>query len=184
MAKKIYTKTGDAGLTSLLGGTKVPKNDWRIDAYGTIDELNSFIGLLYDRLKIDFVTFSEQLSQLDKIQNNLFKVGSVLSYDMTGNLKIELPNVTDLDVTNLENWMDEMEKSLPQLKNFIIPGGNELVSLSHICRTVSRRAERCTVQAIQYPIIMKYLNRLSDYFFMLSRFIAYQFRIEEKIWKG
>lgn len=184
MAKKIYTKTGDAGLTSLLGGTKVPKNDWRIDAYGTVDELNSFIGLLYDRLKIDFVTFSEQLSQLDKIQNNLFKVGSVLSYDMTGNLKIELPNVTDSDVTNLENWMDEMEKSLPQLKNFIIPGGNELVSLSHICRTVSRRAERCTVQAIQYPIIMKYLNRLSDYFFMLSRFIAYQFRIEEKIWKG
>jgi cob(I)alamin adenosyltransferase len=184
MAKKIYTKTGDQGLTSLLGGTKVPKNDWRIDAYGTVDELNSFIGLLHDKLNIDVVSFSEQLLQLDKIQNNLFKVGSVLSYDMTGNLKIELPNVTDSDVTDLENWMDKMEESLPQLKNFIIPGGNEMVSLSHICRTVSRRAERCTVQAIQYPIIMKYLNRLSDYFFMLSRFISYQFRIEEKIWKG
>lgn len=184
MSKKIYTKTGDAGLTSLLGGTKVPKNDWRIDAYGTVDELNSFIGLLHDKLNLDVIWFTEQLNQLDKIQNNLFKVGSVLSYDMTGNLKIELPNVAESDVSDLESWMDTMEEKLPPLKNFIIPGGNEMVSLSHICRTVSRRAERCTVQAIQYPIIMKYLNRLSDYFFMLGRYISYQFKIDERIWKS
>lgn len=184
MAKKIYTKTGDAGLTSLLGGTKVPKNDWRIDAYGTVDELNSFIGLLHDKIKDHTRVFSGQTQQLEIIQNNLFKIGSVLSYDMTANLKIELPNVTESDVTDLENWMDSMEEELPPLKNFIIPGGHEMVSLSHICRTVSRRSERCTVQAIQYPIIMKYINRLSDYFFMLSRFIAFKLDIKEKIWKG
>jgi len=166
MAKKIYTKTGDAGFTSLLGGTKVPKNDWRIEAYGTVDELNSFIGLLYDKLNTEVVSFSDQLVQLEKIQNNLFKVGSVLSYDMTGSLKLELPNVGESDVTDLENWMDEM------------------ISLSHVCRTISRRAERCTIQAIQYPIIIKYINRLSDYFFMLSRYIAYEFGISERIWKG
>ena len=184
MSKKIYTKTGDGGLTSLLGGTKVPKNDWRIEAYGTVDELNSFIGLLHDKLYDNILIFSPQSSELEKIQNNLFKIGSVLSYDMTGNLKIELPNVTDSDVTDLENWMDDMESELEPLKNFIIPGGHELISLSHICRTISRRAERNTVQAIQYPIIMKYLNRLSDYFFMLSRFIGHRLRVSEKIWKG
>lgn len=184
MAKKIYTKTGDAGLTSLLGGTKVPKNDWRIEAYGTVDELNSFIGLLHDKMNEHVYFFSEQLSELDKIQNNLFKIGSVLSYDMTGNLKLELPNVTESDVTDLENWMDIMEEDLQPLKNFIIPGGNEIVSLTHICRTVSRRAERNTVQAIQYPIIMKYINRLSDYFFMLGRYTGNKLRVTEKIWKG
>lgn len=184
MAKKIYTKTGDAGLTSLLGGTKVPKNDWRIEAYGTVDELNSFIGLLHDKMNEHVYFFAEQLSELDKIQNNLFKIGSVLSYDMTGNLKLELPNVTESDVTDLENWMDIMEEDLPPLKNFIIPGGNEIVSLSHVCRTVSRRAERNTVQAIQYPIIMKYINRLSDYFFMLGRYTGNKLRVTEKIWKG
>lgn len=184
MTKKIYTKTGDAGLTSLLGGTKVPKNDWRIEAYGTVDELNSFIGLLHDKMDTHVRLFAEQLSQLEKIQNNLFKIGSVLSYDMTGALKLELPNVGESDVTDLENWMDAMEENLPQLKNFIIPGGNEIVSLSHICRTISRRAERHTVQAIQYPIIMKYINRLSDYFFMLSRYVGNELRVSEKIWKG
>ena len=184
MAKKIYTKTGDAGVTSLLGGTKVPKNDWRIEAYGTVDELNSFIGLLHDKMNQHPHFFPQQLIQLDKIQNDLFKIGSVLSYDMTGNLKLELPNVVESDVTDLENWIDDMEKDLPPLKNFIIPGGNEIVSLCHICRTVSRRAERYTVTAITYPIIIKYINRLSDYFFMLGRFTGSKLRVNEKIWKG
>jgi cob(I)alamin adenosyltransferase len=184
MAKKIYTKTGDGGLTSLLGGTKVPKNDWRIEAYGTVDELNSFIGLLGDKLHISESSFSFSFLELEKIQNNLFKIGSVLSYDMTADLKIELPNVTESDVKDLENWMDTMELTLLPLKNFIIPGGHEAISLAHVCRTVSRRAERNTVQAIQYPIIMKYINRLSDYFFMLSRYIASEIGVEEKIWKG
>jgi cob(I)alamin adenosyltransferase len=103
---------------------------------------------------------------------------------MTADLKIELPNVTESDVKDLEEWMDTMELTLQPLKNFIIPGGHEAVSLAHVCRTVSRRAERNTVQAIQYPIIMKYINRLSDYFFMLSRYIASEVGVEEKIWKG
>jgi cob(I)alamin adenosyltransferase len=184
MAKKIYTKTGDGGFTSLLGGTKVPKNDWRIEAYGTVDELNSFIGLLGDKLHNSGSSFSFSFLELEKIQNNLFKIGSVLSYDMTGDLKIELPNVKESDVKDLENWMDTMELTLEPLKNFIIPGGDECVSLAHICRTVSRRAERQTVQAIQYPIITKYINRLSDYFFMLSRYIASELGVKEKIWKG
>ncbi len=184
MANKVYTKTGDGGLTSLLGGTKVPKNDWRIEAYGTVDELNSFIGLLGDKLHSNEHSSHFSFLELEKIQNNLFKIGSVLSYDMTANLKIELPNVTELDVTDLEEWMDSMELRLKPLKNFIIPGGHEAVSLAHICRTVSRRAERNTVQAIQYPIIMKYINRLSDYFFVLSRYIASVVGVEEKIWKG
>jgi cob(I)alamin adenosyltransferase len=184
MAKKIYTKTGDTGLTSLLGGTKVPKNDWRIEAYGTVDELNSFIGLLGDKMNEQVRLFSHEIIHLEKIQNNLFKIGSVLSYDMTGDLKIELPNVTESDVKDLEDWMDYMELTLQPLKNFIIPGGHETVSLAHVCRTVSRRAERNTIQAIQYPIIMKYINRLSDYFFMLSRYIASELNVNEKIWKG
>jgi cob(I)alamin adenosyltransferase len=184
MAKKIYTKTGDGGFTSLLGGTKVPKNDWRIEAYGTVDELNSFIGLLGDKLHNSGSSFSFSFLELEKIQNNLFKIGSVLSYDMTADLKIELPNVKESDVKDLENWMDTMELTLEPLKNFILPGGDECVSLAHICRTVSRRAERHTVQAIQYPIITKYINRLSDYFFMLSRYIASELGVKEKIWKG
>jgi cob(I)alamin adenosyltransferase len=184
MVKKIYTKTGDGGFTSLLGGTKVPKNDWRIEAYGTVDELNSFIGLLGDKLHNSGSSFSFSFLELEKIQNNLFKIGSVLSYDMTADLKIELPNVKESDVKDLENWMDTMELTLEPLKNFILPGGNEAVSLAHVCRTVSRRAERHTVQAIQYPIITKYINRLSDYFFMLSRYIASELGVKEKIWKG
>ena len=184
MAKKIYTKTGDGGFTSLLGGTKVPKNDWRIEAYGTVDELNSFIGLLGDKLHNSGSSFSFSFVELEKIQNNLFKIGSVLSYDMTADLKIELPNVKESDVKDLEDWMDTMELTLEPLKNFILPGGNEAVSLAHVCRTVSRRAERHTVLAFQYPIITKYINRLSDYFFMLSRYIASELGVKEKIWKG
>jgi cob(I)alamin adenosyltransferase len=184
MSKKIYTKTGDGGLTSLLGGTKVPKNDWRIEAYGTVDELNSFIGLLGDKLHNVESTSHFSFLELEKIQNNLFKIGSVLSYDMTADLKLELPNVSESDVKDLEEWMDSMELTLKPLKNFIIPGGHEAISLAHVCRTISRRAERNTVQAIQYPIIMKYINRLSDYFFVLSRYIASEVGVEEKIWKG
>lgn len=184
MSKKIYTKTGDEGFTSLLGGTRVPKNDWRLDAYGTVDELNSFIGFLLDKIstRVEFSFEKDKVDQLRIIQNELFKIGSVLSYDMMSKLKIELPNVDDSDVHDLESWMDEMEKSLPELKNFIIPGGHEVVSLCHICRTISRRAERETVLAIQYPIIIKYLNRLSDYFFMLSRYCALKLNVEEKKW--
>lgn len=184
MGKKIYTKTGDRGFTSLLGGTKVPKNDWRIESYGTVDELNSYIGLLHDKMLEYSFFFSQQLQELDEIQSNLFKIGSILSYDASSCLKIELSNINELDVTNLEEWMDSMGESLQPLKNFIIPGGHEMVSISHICRTVCRRAERNTVECEEHPIIMKYLNRLSDYFFILARFISEKIKVNEKIWKS
>lgn len=183
MSKKIYTKTGDKGTTSLLGGTKVPKDDWRLDAYGTVDELNSFVGLLSDSMVNKLKGFQKSLEQLDIIQNNLFIIGSCLSYDQLGKIRLKLQQITDDDVTLLESWIDEMDNNLPELKNFIIPGGNEIISYCHVCRTISRRAERRCVPAIQYPIILIYLNRLSDYFFMLARYANKNFGYPEKIWK-
>lgn len=184
MSKKVYTKTGDGGQTSLLGGTKVPKDDWRLDAYGTVDELNSFIGLLSDLMTKHLRLFITPINQLEEIQNNLFMIGSVLSYDSLGRIRIDLKNVTEEDVTKLELWIDEMDKVLPELKNFILPGGDEVISNCHICRTIARRAERRCIPAIQYPIILIYLNRLSDYFFILARYSSHQLRYPEKIWKG
>lgn len=184
MAPKIYTKTGDNGTTSLLGGTKVPKDDWRLDAYGTVDELNSFIGLLIDKMVYKIRLFETNIKQCEEIQNDLFRIGSVLSYDHLGRVKINLSHIEQKDVEKLEVWIDEMQKGLPELKNFIIPGGDELVSLSHICRTISRRAERRCVKAFQYPLVLVYLNRLSDYFFVIARHCNHQIGYQEKIWKG
>ena len=183
MSKKIYTKTGDKGTTSLLGGTKVSKDDWRLEAYGTVDELNSFIGLLWDSLfnVRDSVKSSEQL---EKIQNNLFIVGSCLSYDSLGKDKIKIKEISDLDISELENWIDEMDTELPELKNFILPRGSQSISLCHVCRTISRRAERRCVPSTQYPLILKYINRLSDYFFVLARFINKKQGFSEVIWKS
>ena len=138
MSKKVYTKTGDKGYTSLLGGTKVPKNNLRIEAYGTIDELNSFVGLLSDHLFSDKSKFMEQQLQLNIIQNNLFKIGSVVSKDPNAKLGFELSSVDLEDVKYLENWIDKMDNVLPELKNFILPGGHVYVSTAHVCRTVCR----------------------------------------------
>lgn len=182
MSKKIYTKTGDNGTTSLLGGTKVPKDDWRLDAYGTVDELNSFVGLLSDTMTNEIRLFRNTLEQLDKIQNNLFIIGSCLSYDQLGKIRLELQKITEEDIKLLEIWIDEMEENLPKLKNFIIPGGDVIISNAHVCRTVSRRAERRCVPAIQHPLIQIYLNRLSDYFFVVSRFATKQLGYKDKIW--
>lgn len=184
MSKKIYTKTGDGGMTTLLGGTRVSKNDWRLDAYGTVDELNSFIGLLHDYLNDTSELFQTQTHELDKIQNDLFKIGSLLSYDMLGQIRINLPNISEKDISDLELWMDTMESELNELKNFIIPGGHQIISTCHICRTISRRAERNSINAIQYPLVIKYLNRLSDYFFMLARFVGKKMNKPERIWKN
>ena len=186
MATKVYTKTGDNGNTTLLGGTKVPKDDWRLDAYGSVDELNSFVGMLIEEiwdLKTP-MTFHDSIDSLEIIQNTLFKIGSVLSYDNLGNIRIELPQVGEEEISQLEAWIDKMDETLPELKNFILPRGNKVVAACHICRTVSRRAERRCVRAIQYPLILKYLNRLSDYFFVLGRHVTHKLRIEETIWKG
>jgi|LauGreDrversion4_2_1035121.scaffolds.fasta_scaffold43854_2 cob(I)alamin adenosyltransferase len=184
MSKKVYTKTGDNGTTTLLGGTKVPKDDWRLDAYGTVDELNSFIGLLADRMDGLKKEFDLKIEQLEIIQDKLFRIGSLLSYDHLGSFKMELKKITLDDVEGLELWIDEMQETLPELKNFILPGGDEVVSLSHVCRTVCRRAERRCAKAIQYPEILIFLNRLSDYFFVLSRYTNHVLGYKEKIWKG
>jgi len=184
MGKKVYTKTGDKGYTSLLGGTKVFKNNLRIEAYGTLDELNSFVGLLSDYLSSDKSKFVNEVLQLNIIQNNLFKIGSVVSKDPNKDIGFELPNVENSDIEQLENWIDNFDKDLDELKNFILPGGHVYVSQAHICRTICRRAERLCVLETIPDIILIYLNRLSDYFFVLSRMISKKLSVNERIWKN
>jgi cob(I)alamin adenosyltransferase len=183
MALKIYTKTGDKGKTSLLGGTKVPKSHIRIDSYGTIDELNSFVGLLND-------LFSDEHSRFmcKEIQDRLFTIGSSLACDPEKAPGMKIPDLREEDVVLLEKEIDQMNESLPQMKSFILPGGHIAVSTAHICRCVCRRAERLCVQMQEHnlfvdPTLIKYLNRLSDYLFVLARFIAHREGVEEIAWK-
>ena len=177
---KIYTKRGDKGETSLLTGTRVPKFHIRIDAYGTVDELNSFIGLLRDKLQ------SEELkSTLLIVQNSLFVIGSQLATDKEGVKNI--PEIDEHDVVFLEKTIDNMEKELEPLTSFILPGGHELVSLCHVARSVCRRAERLAFkisakEKVNFMII-KYLNRLSDFLFVLSRLLAKELQIIEIKWE-
>lgn len=181
MALKVYTKTGDKGKTSLLGGAKVDKSDERIAAYGTVDELNAFIGLLRDSI----LENDQAKSQLLITQENLFTLGSVLASeeDFKG---FKLPNVNTKDVEQLEKWIDEFDQELPELKNFILPGGHKTVSLCHVCRTICRRAER-EISALpkrkEWEEILPYVNRLSDYFFVLSRKLAKDVEADEIVWK-
>ncbi|MCS6980137.1 MAG: cob(I)yrinic acid a,c-diamide adenosyltransferase [Flavobacteriales bacterium] len=180
---KIYTRTGDKGSTQLFGGLRVPKHHLRIEAYGTVDELNSFVGWLRDQIQEE-----EMAGFLLKIQNELFVVGSLLAAQ-PGKNNLRLPELPGDAVTALERAMDQMEQSLEPLRYFILPGGHPLVSAAHICRTVCRRAER-RVTALQEadpenvsPGILEYLNRLSDYFFMLARHLARLSRTQEIPWK-
>ena len=182
MASKIYTKTGDLGETSLIGGTKVPKCHIRIDAYGTVDELNSYIGLVGDY-------FDEQLTKtsLKKIQDRLFTIGASLACDPDIELKMKIPDLKEDDILFLEIEMDKMNDSLPIMKNFILPGGHFAVSTTHVARCVCRRSERCCVEMLEQnlfvaPLIIKYLNRLSDYLFVLARYIGYCLNIPEVKW--
>jgi cob(I)alamin adenosyltransferase len=178
---KIYTKGGDKGETSLLGGTRVPKYHERIEAYGTIDELNSFIGLLRDQ-QIN----SHYKNILLEIQNRLFIAESHLAADKPENAE-RLPGLSVSDITLLEKEIDTMNEELPELKSFILPGGHPVVSYCHIARTVCRRAERLTISLNEkYEIdgtIIMYLNRLSDFFFVLARKFARDFKAEEILWK-
>ena len=183
MAMKIYTKTGDKGTTSLIVGTKVPKSHERIDAYGTVDELNSHIGLCRDLI--------EELPTRDtlkEIQDRLFTIGSALACDPAKETKLKIPDLKESDVAFLEAEMDRMDESLQPLQYFILPGGHSVVSHIHIARCVCRRTERLVVNLLQEKeehesLIIKYINRLSDYLFVLSRYMATKLQAEEIPWK-
>lgn len=183
MSFKIYTKTGDTGKTSLIGGTKVHKNHIRIETYGTVDELNSYIGLVSDYLTN---VHSKQL--LKEIQDRLFTIGSSLACDPDKEPLMKIPDLKEADVVLLENEMDAMNEVLPTMKFFVLPGGHQAISTAHIARCVCRRAERLCVNMQQHdlfvePLVIKYLNRLSDYLFVLSRYIAHLLEVPEIPWK-
>lgn len=179
----IYTKTGDKGETSLANGQRVAKTDVRIEAYGTVDELNSWVGALRavifscpasDTRDRSALESSDQ--QLALVQNQLFNLGAALS---------EAPGVwiTDEDVNRIENWIDGMQAVVPQQRAFILPSGSEAVTRCHVCRTICRRAERRMIEAKASELTIRYINRLSDYFFVLSRFICFQNGETENVWK-
>ena len=179
---KIYTKTGDKGLTSLIGGTRVPKSSLRIECYGTVDELNSHIGLVRDQ---DINAGRRPL--LKEIQDRLFTIGSALAADPDKS-KMKLPDLHAADVTLLEDEMDRLNADLPELRAFILPGGHPAVSHAHVARCVCRRAERLTIhlgeESFVAELVVVYLNRLSDFLFVLSRAMAHELGVEEVTWKA
>lgn len=179
---KIYTKTGDQGTTALFGGKRVSKSDLRINAYGTVDELNSWIGLVRDQ-----EVNRSYASVLVKIQNDLFVVGSMLAAE-PGNTKIKVPALSENKILFLETEIDAMNDVLIPMRYFILPGGHPSVSCCHIARTVCRRAERLVISLNERekvdPIIIKYLNRLSDFLFILARKMGHDLKIEETPWKS
>ncbi len=179
MAFKIYTKTGDKGETSLFGGKRLPKHHIRIESYGTVDELNSFIGVVRDHLGDDSLK-----KELEVIQNRLFTIGANLASDP--DKQMDTPDILESDISLLEQSMDDMDEQLPPLKNFILPGGHPAVSYCHVARCVCRRAERMVVALAENEpvaeILIRYLNRLSDYLFMLARRIGQLLNAEEIKW--
>lgn len=179
---KIYTKTGDKGTTSLIGGARVPKHDLRIETYGTVDELNSWIGLVKDQ-EID----PHYKDILLEVQDRLFTMESLLARGPESG-KVQLPELNEKDITLLENEIDEMNETLAPLSSFILPGGNTVVSYCHLARTVCRRAERLAIKMQEQfeveDLNIKYLNRLSDYLFVLSRKVAADSGAVETPWKA
>ena len=177
---KIYTKTGDKGQTSLIGGMRVPKHHVRIEAYGTVDELNSWIGLICDQ-----AIPSSEKEILKEIQDRLFTIGSSLASDPEKS-RMKIPDLKAEDVTLLENQIDRMNEQLPELKSFILPGGHTTVSYCHIARCVCRRAERLTTHLSEKDfvaaLVIIYLNRLSDYLFVLARFLGKHLNAPEIQW--
>jgi cob(I)alamin adenosyltransferase len=177
---KIYTKTGDKGITSLIGGTRIPKHHIRIESYGTVDELNSYIGLIIDQ-GVD----SPVKDILKQIQDRLFTIGSSLASDPDKS-KMTIPDLRTEDIQLLEDEIDHMNESLPELKHFILPGGNNAISFCHIARCVCRRAERLVVQLAEGSFVDEkvviYLNRLSDYLFVLGRKIGNDNQVPENKW--
>lgn len=177
---KIYTKTGDKGYTSLIGGVRVPKHHLRIESYGTVDELNSYIGIIRDQ-----EITSEQKNILKEIQDRLFTIGSSLASDPEKS-KMKIPDLHTSDIELLEQQIDKMNEDLPELRHFILPGGDQAISFCHIARCVCRRAERICVHlaeisAVDEKVII-YLNRLSDYLFVLARKLCHDRKIPENQW--
>ena len=180
---KIYTKAGDQGKTSLIGGTRVPKSHIRIETYGTVDELNSFIGLLND-----LVVDAKINADLKEIQDRLFTVGSSLACDPEKDSALKIPDLKEEDIVGLELAMDAMNEVLAPMKSFIIPGGHQAISTAHIARCVCRRAERWCVNMQEEDLfvetlVIKYLNRLSDYLFTLARYIGHLNGVADLPWK-
>ena len=180
---KIYTKAGDLGKTSLIGGTRVPKSHIRIESYGTVDELNSFIGLLSD-----LITTSEIKNILKEVQDRLFTVGSSLACDPDKEPHLKIPDLKEGDINFLEQQIDAMNLELAPMKSFILPGGHQAISTAHIARCVCRRAERWCVNLQEEdlfvePMVIQYLNRLSDYLFVLARYIGQLNGIADQPWK-
>jgi cob(I)alamin adenosyltransferase len=186
---KIYTKTGDQGKTSLFGGTRVKKSNLRIDAYGTVDELNSHIGLVRDQIKD-----KELISDLIRIQSKLFTLGAMLATPSdkeklkNGSDRLKIEKIQAGEIQFLEDKMDLMDQTLDPMTHFILPGGHSVVSFCHIARCVCRRAERITVELADNETIdvhiLIYLNRLSDYLFVLARKLTKDNKVEEIPWKG
>ncbi len=182
MSSKVYTKAGDKGRTSLLGGTKVSKSNSRIESYGNVDELNSFLGYLSDQDEVG----QNIVGQLSEIQSHLFSIGSNLA-TAPGFKGFKLPEISKSKIDQLEVWIDQFDEELPELKNFILPSGHKVVSLCHVCRTICRRTERRVSALAEEDSlddhILPFLNRLSDYLFVLARWLSKQLDVEEIPWK-
>lgn len=184
---KVYTKTGDKGTTALFGGTRVPKHHIRIESYGTVDELNSYIGLIRDQ---DINPHYQDV--LIEIQDRLFTVGAILATPVekeilkNGQSRLNINRISDLDVNYLENEIDTMDQALPPMTHFVLPGGHTTVSYCHIARCVCRRAERLSTHLATEedidPMVLTYLNRLSDYIFVLARKLSFDLNAAEVKW--
>ncbi len=181
MKGKVYTRTGDAGTTSLVSGNRVSKDDVRVEAYGTVDELNSNIGVLLHSTKLDE---HDVIALLRKAQNKLFNIGAYLANDAAD---ATLYGLKQEDITELEQMMDKMSEELPPMRGFILPGGSRLSATADRCRTVTRRAERRVVSLTKVaahvePLVLEYLNRLSDFFFVFARYNNIRNQVEEIYW--
>ncbi len=183
MKSNIYTETGDNGTTSLVGGKRVKKTDIRIEAYGTVDELNAFLGKLAINCKLEY---PEMYGFLRKIQNKLFNIGAYLASDNSSSQRTPCPNLTIDDVNEVEHIIDTLDGELPPIKRFILPGGSQLSASSQVCRVVTRRCERRVFELADEsyvdPVVLKYLNRLSDFFFVFARYNNIHNQIEEIFW--
>ncbi len=180
MAFRIYTKTGDTGETGLYGGTRLPKFHVRIEAYGSVDELNAHVGYLFES-----VSDTSVRDLLEHVQNNLFTIGGMLALDPAKSLSV--PQISEGDIARLETAIDAMEEDLPEIKQFILPSGHITGALAHVVRTVCRRCERDVVALHEHepvnPLILQYLNRLADYFFVVARYLNMLAGARERPWQ-